>query len=315
MSILLRIRHTIPFVKPFPLISLRKRWGEKLSVAKHSLGRGGAKRFGEDRGNLLLRFSADCEIASKGQIIQLPQDDMIFRHVEVFGSWGGIESDFLSFQIRQIENSGIDTEQIVFIDMGANVGLVSIQTMRKVPKGVRCIAVEPLPFLVQALEFNFASLVPYAKVQIVPYALGSISGVAEISVNPSNYGSSSLVSPVGDQSNSYVTSVNVMSSEDFAGNALRDNRKIVIKSDLEGFDCAVLASLPEWVWIKIAAGVVEVTSYNNADLSDLPKLLMRLGRYTRLSWEPDFKEPISIQEINAFWVSGESEIRNLYFAN
>jgi hypothetical protein len=312
MSILLRIRHTIPVVKLFPLKTLKKRWIEKLHVVKHSLGYGGAATIGRDGPNLILKFNSNCEVASKDQLIQLPEDEMIFQHVKVFGEWGGVESDFLASKIHHLVDSGTNSDEIVFIDLGANVGLVTIQTLRNSPIGIRGIAVEPLPILVQALEFNLKSLVPLSPVKILPYAIGEVSGVAEMSIDIRNYGSSTLNALNAPGASNLE--VKVVSAESFADKELLGGNIFVLKSDLEGYDCAVLAALPARVWSSIFAGVIEVTSDATVDLAHLPLLLNNLSQFGLLSWQASMSAPVSISDIHHFWAGIIGEVRNLYFS-
>lgn len=315
MNVLLKIRYTIPVVKIFPLSTLRRRWIEKLFVTKHFLGLSGAKVIGGDNGNLLLKFLNNCEIGLKGQIVKLPFDQFIFQHVKIFGEWGGAESAFLSSKICELVDSGLVSSKITFIDMGANVGLVSTQTLAKSPHGVKGIAVEPIPVLVDALKHNLASLIPASQVKIIPYALGVKSSAALISIDPRNFGSSSLAIDKQMQSGNYSMEINVVDVVEFANSELVEDDLFVVKSDLESFDCAVLATLPDDVWARVFAGVIEVTSDANVDISRLPKLLVQLARYRFLSWDADQHRPTTLAEIQDFWESELGEIRNLFFSN
>lgn len=313
MSFALWVRHSIPVVKPFPFRTLRVRWIEKLSVVKHSFGLGGAKTVGFVGESVILKFNADCDVALRGQLLKLPYDEMIFRHVKVFGEWGGIESAFLAAEIHKLLETGIGADQIVFIDMGANVGLVTTQTMKQVPCEVRCIAIEPVPVLVSALSFNLESLIPKSKVKILALAMGDVSGMAQFAINHNNYGSSSFSVEGPSSSAKQFIDVPVLSSEDFAKNELGTEQRFIVKSDLEGFDCVVLASLPDWVWTNICAGVIEVTSDSKSDLSKISILLVQLEKFRYLSWDSKFINLISVAEIQEFWESEFNEIRNLYF--
>lgn len=313
MSFALLIRHSIPVVKPFPFATLRIRWFEKLRVVKHSFGFGGARTVGVLGESVILRFNADCEVASKGQLLKLPYDEMIFKHVMVFGEWGGIESAFLAAEIHKLLATGFKADRIVFIDMGANVGLVTTQTMKQVPLEISCIAIEPVPVLVGALSFNLESLIPKAKVKILPLAIGEVSGTAQFAIDHQNYGSSSLSVTGSNSTTNQFFDVTVLSSEDFAKNELSRDQRFILKSDLEGLDCVVLASLPDWVWMNIFAGVVEVTSDSKSDLSKISILLAQLEKFRFLSWEAGMVDLISVADIKDFWESDLSEIRNLYF--
>lgn len=314
MSVLLRIRYTIPVVKIFPLSTLRTRWIEKLFVTKHFLGLSGAKVIGSDDGNLILKFLSNCEIGSKDQIVKLPFDQYIFQHVKIFGEWGGSESEFLSKKIHEAVKSGYPSSKITFIDMGANVGLVSTQTLAKSPHGVKGIAIEPIPVLVNALKHNLASLIPDSQVKVLTYALGEQSTTSMISIDPRNFGSSTLALDKELPDGNYFLEIKVVGAVEFANNELAADDLFVLKSDLESFDCAVLSTFPDDVWERIFAGVIEVTSDKGVDLSRLPKLLNQLDKFRILSWDADQRGLVSVAEIQEFWKSERGEIRNLFFS-
>jgi FkbM family methyltransferase len=313
MKYLNSIRYFLPIVKLTPIRTLNKRWQEKLRVLQHSYGFSGAHIEEYSGGNAILEFNSDSHIAAKGEKVMLPVDNMIFKHVKIFGEWGTLESDFLAGEINKLTSIGVSPEKITFLDLGANVGLISVQTLRKSSIRVHVIAVEPIPFLVSGIEYNMNSLIPNAEITIVTAALSDETQSANIAISRGNFGGASLTYDASSNLGLDYLTVAVLDSLEFAESHLRDAHHLVIKTDLETYDCKVLSRFPSWVWEKIHAGAVEVTASNDSDLSGLPQLVDYLRRFTRLSWDSHFHTFIDVEEVRSFWSSGTSEIRNLYF--
>lgn len=78
------------------------------------------------------------------------------------------------------------------IDIGANIGLLTLFAARQVGSSGRVVAIEPLPAVVDRLRFNIASN-GYSNVEVVMAAVGAERGTAKLYVRAKNYGQSSLV--------------------------------------------------------------------------------------------------------------------------
>lgn len=87
-------------------------------------------------------------------------------------------------------------EGFVVLDIGANVGLISLLTAKKVGKTGRVYAFEPVPDIFVRLQENIA-LNGFNNIEPVPLALSSQRGMATISI--SHDGASSLFRRVSDE--------------------------------------------------------------------------------------------------------------------
>ena len=84
-----------------------------------------------------------------------------------------------------------DRHDLVFLDIGANVGIVSIYA---VPYCKRIVAVEPSPDTFKVLKFNTKD---YPMIECVQAALTPVSGEHEFFVNDVNFTASSTVNTYG----------------------------------------------------------------------------------------------------------------------
>jgi FkbM family methyltransferase len=148
-----------------------------------------------------------------------------------------------------------------FIDIGANVGLISAQVASVFEKN---ILYEPNTLLCNIIHANMMSLAPNAKYTINNFALGEDTKNGKLTIPPKNVGGAFI----GDSSNSYDKSVlalkdknvelnfneydnidiKIVNAEDhfklifkdFVDNNLND---IVIKIDTEGYEIVILRAL------------------------------------------------------------------------
>ena len=82
-------------------------------------------------------------------------------------------------------------EDIVFVDIGANVGIYSLFVANLAGKGARVIAVEPQPQLFERLMHNIA-FNPSGRIDAVPVAVSDRDGAARLFLDPLNEGQASI---------------------------------------------------------------------------------------------------------------------------
>ena len=95
--------------------------------------------------------------------------------------------------MRKLENKTL-SEKIAFVDLGANSGLVTLQTLRYAQTQNVVLIVEPLPNHVKAIKRNLQTLETSSHLfHIFEYGLGRESAEIDIFTESNNHGNSSFL--------------------------------------------------------------------------------------------------------------------------
>jgi len=270
----------------------------------------GARKFEElQNGNVLISLNASSSLGPKGTVIEVPKDEIIYKELRHRGEWEKDVSDFLSLCIRDLKN---ETRNVTFLDLGANIGLISLQVINQIKFNIRLIAVEPLPQHISALERNLKLIPRKHQVIICPIALGSESKIEYIYKQNTNSGNTSLLSRVVPSDQVTKIRVQMLNSEEFSSKYLATNDHFVIKSDLQGFDAKVLARLDKEIWEKTYAASVEVWALNEIEGQDVTDLIENWKHFNKISWSSSFTNIVSLEEVQEFWLGGTNTHRNVY---
>lgn len=136
----------------------------------------------------------------------------------------------------------------VFLDIGANCGVFTSIAADAVGPSGRVIAVEPIPAMIDRLQFNLAAN-GFRNVSLFKVAISDAPGTAVLNISDGNYGSSSLVQVVC--SGRRPLEVDVMTLEQVVV-ASGVNRVDLLKIDVEGFEDKALlpyiANMPPSMW-------------------------------------------------------------------
>jgi len=308
------IKKSVPIVHLFPFATFKVRLKEKIFHFRRQHSLLVSKEISTDNhGNVLLRFRRDCEAVKKGGLLKAPRDEMIFEYLKNLGCWAKEESDFLVKQLNKLENCA-DLRSVV-VDMGANVGLISLQIAKNANFVPEFIFVEPVPRHIEALKFNIFSNSQIKNFKICEYALAKNSAKGSININPQNLGASYISNDLQNLGDDFISeSIQIMAIDDFAKEYLLGFERIFLKSDLEGFDLEVLGNLSSDYWNKVIAGVIEVIPNKNGDMQALENVLKQLDSFSTVTWDPNVRIKLSALEISNFWLYGESDLtKNLFF--
>jgi FkbM family methyltransferase len=308
------IKKFIPIVHLFPLTTFKIRLKEKLYHFRRQHSFLASKEISTDKdGNVLLKFRANCEAVKKGGLLKAPRDKMIFEYIKNLGCWAKDESDFLVEQLNK-EEKHTDLKCVV-VDMGANIGLISLQIARKASFVPDFIFVEPIPRHINALKFNISGNSKIKNFKICEYALAKNAAKGLININLQNLGGSYVSNNSQNLGDDFTSeSIEILGIDDFALDYLSGYERIFLKSDLEGFDLEVLGNLSSDYWEKVIAGVVEVMPNKSGDVNALDNVLNQLNSFPTLTWDPHIRIKISALEISNFWLHGRSDLtRNLFF--
>jgi FkbM family methyltransferase len=140
----------------------------------------------------------------------------------------------------------------VFVDIGANVGMVSLAARAHMARGT-IVSIEPQPAMFQRLEFNLKGAGPAGGVShiLVQAAIGPRAGRATLAV-PDQPGMASLAAGLPDATN--TVDVDVVTLAGLAREAELEAID-VLKIDVEGYEDEALLphfeAAPETLWPRI----------------------------------------------------------------
>lgn len=198
--------------------------------------------------------------------------DLLQRNVYLFGVWEPGISRWVASHLREGD---------VVVDVGANVGYLSLLAARRVgPRGA-VVAFEPVPSIVRALHENLA-LNDVDWVRVEPVIASDTTGSAEIfRGDPGNLGLSATAPGRGRVSEGHV---DVVRAADRIDEDLWPRIRLV-KVDTEGDDLRalrglepVLSAMPSG-----AAALVEITPDELRDRGSTPEEIVELLRASGFS--------------------------------
>lgn len=171
---------------------------------------------------------------TKDGVIQLPNglkmwidpvnDDGVERSLYYTGSYESGTLDFIKNHLKKED---------CFVDVGANIGLMSIEASKAVGSQGKVYSFEPHPKTVKILRFNI-DLNSIKNIDVIEKGIGSKSGEAKIYDRwDVNRGGASLLSSNSEQ-DSY--DIQIVSLDEVLENVKVD----MIKIDVEGFELEAL---------------------------------------------------------------------------
>lgn len=269
----------------------------------------------DDFENGVLILNRNSSLGRKGEIVYTPQDNTIFKFVIEHGEWEIDESQFLADRIiRDVKSSKIKLKP-VFIDIGANSGLVTRQVLNLSQSDCDVVLVEPIPNHVKAIRANLENFDRNNNLLIVEAALGEKNGEFEISIDNSNRGNSSFLPSAMPSTGFRKLIVKTIAVSDFVEQYIPNADSYIVKSDTQGFDSKILALFPADFWNKCVGAVVEVWALPEVEAIQVEKLLKMWKKFSNLSWSANGSAPTNLQEIADFWLSKSSKSKNLFLSN
>lgn len=304
----------LPLSRLYPYSTFIPRsWQKFLLLYGYRIGLSGATPIGNSStGNSILKLRFRSALGVKGTEIELPKDGAIYEHVRKSGSWETNSSYFLSKALRQLEGKSLNTK-IAFVDLGANSGLVTLQTMRYAQTQNVVLMVEPLPNHVQAIRRNLQTLQTNSYLfHIFEFALGRESGYVDIFTDEKNHGNSSLLLDAMENSPHLQKKIAIKRSEDFFSQYLGAFDYIVIKSDLQGMDACVLSKIPIEKFESIQSAVVEVWALPEINPMDVDKFIDAISFSHSLGWSEKSIGKLSPKIVREFWLSKSGLAKDLF---
>jgi FkbM family methyltransferase len=318
MKILDKLTLWVPLTKPIPAKTFPRRLLAKwLFICRNIImylgpkhGFFGAKSVGiSPMGNSLLRLNKNYALGSKGFVVQLPKDQVIFESVRKNGAWEIEESKFLSDHLKKASEFG--NSKIALVDIGANTGLVTLQAMNISKTDNAVFLFEPIPRHIEAIKHNLKHL---PSIHINEFALSDKNGSSIIFTQASNHGNTSLLNSVVKPEGKISTEITLVETTEYFNTAFKVFNKFILKCDTQGMDALILSRIPNEVWKNTDCAIVEVWALPEIEEEDVTKFLRMCRDFTSVAWTPDAIHNIEFTDIKEFWLSESKMSRNLFLS-
>ena len=316
----------IKFIKYLPIVRLNPRktfWHRLIQKNKSHFFRltnnilcnlkiKGAKVVGKSpMGNLVLKFNVDTPVALKNEIVCIPKDLIIFQSIRNSGSWELDSCVFLAEAFKSGNPSDLNAN--TFLDIGANSGMITIQTARLASNPISAYCIEPLPLNLEALHANMQKQTCLSDYKIYPYALSQEDGLAKIYSEKVNIGNTSLFQ-MDRFKDTFETEITLRNTNDFIKKEFSASAIIALKCDTQGSEIIILSNFPTSFWNQVVRGIIEIRSTANLVPKQISAILKCLEIYDDFFWGDNFGEKIGLYEIENFWLKGTGEERDLFFS-
>lgn len=316
----LKIIYFNPFVKPTPIWTFPQRvfkqWRKIIKrivvSVELKLGIGGAHLVGiTPQGNSILKLNKDYALGNKGTLIELPRDRNMYHYVRNHGSW---ELELCKFLAKGLRVACLQLNStVVLLDIGANVGLVSLQTMNLSGTTNEVFLVEPIKRNIYAIKNNLNEL---SNVNIHEFALSDKKRKAGIMTDFNNFGNSSYLSNAFENIDYFSTPTALVSTTEYCKKFLNNFDGYVIKCDTQGMDALILSRFPEQIWQKCQSAVIEVWALPDINKTDVQRFLSMCKGFDYVSWNPHSgkAKKLEFNEIIKFWTNKSGATRSLFLS-
>lgn len=311
------IKKWIPFTSILPLntflIRLKKKNLYTLQLIYSIIGLSGARIIGAlPNGCFQVRLNKSSILGEKGTILNLPKDNVIFQNVRTYGHWEKHECEFIS---RALQTAHLSTQsKVALLDIGANVGLVTLGAMNLSKTATDIHLFEPTPIHIFALKHNLKNLKISGDIFVNEHGLSNKSETIKLYRDLGNSGHSSVFNKAVNVQNREEIEVRLESANQYFESNLLNYDSFIVKSDIQGLDAQVLSNFPIEFWKKVKAAVIEVWAFTEVKNEDVEDLITKLDGFQNLSWDPYFRIKPTLTEIKKYWLSRNNQQRNLYIS-
>lgn len=260
-------------------------------------------------GNTLLQLNKNYPLGSKGTVIELPRDRVIFEYVQKSGVWELDESKFLAHGLKKACRN---TPKVALIDIGANTGLVTLQATNLSNTSVEVFLFEPIPRHAAAIKSNLRNL---SNININEFGLSDKNGQADIFTQATNHGNTSLLNSVVPEIGMISTRIKLVETTAYFKKFLNNFDKYIIKCDTQGMCALILSRIPESIWKNCVSAVIEVWALDEISKQDVETLLSMFQEFEHVAWQFNTREEkIELSEVSEFWLSKSGSFRNLFLS-
>ena len=251
-----------------------------------------------------LELTKDTLIGNKKDLIYLPNDTQLTWQVMKYGE--------LNYPISKVIKTNLkNDENYVFIDIGANVGLVSRQLKFENRNIEHFFCVEPVPETFDCLKKNTGS---FTNIDLFNFGLGADDSTMDIFIDESNHGNASLeesmmiFSKFSKYRKEEIQIKSVSYFFDKIQNQLND-KKIIIKIDVQGYDELIISLIPEYILKKTVLLNYEFTNDDNLKKPQISneKFKKNLNFFNTI-WSEEIKDLTFDKIINNSFENIETDI-------
>lgn len=208
----------------------------------------------------LLALKTDGLLGRAGEPLLVPTDQVILPTVFSHGCWQPEEIRFFADRLGREARYSL-------LDIGANIGLFSRQMTRAFPQIEQLYCFEPSPLNFAALRFNLAPFGDRPGLHFINAALDTDDGMQTFYQDRANIGNHSLNRGAMHDVRAYdEKQVQVLSIARWMDGNLFSDARLIWKSDTQGFDERIIASVPWAYWRRIDYAVVEIWRISKPDL-------------------------------------------------
>lgn len=285
--------------------------GRKLRIRLHALNLVGSKDYETDDNLHVLKLNRKTILGNKKDLITIPRDEVIFKSVLYDGQWEPLESKLLASAINKSKSSNI-----CLVDVGANVGLVSRQTLNLIKKKIDVHTFEPVSTHNVCLRANLEGHENLRKFHQSQYALGMHETQATIFTEKDNKGNSSLRIDFMEDRKWDSQNINVKSSLDEFNKILLEhpNSEFLLKVDVQGYELEVLSQIPSAFFQRTSTMIIEVTSAESIDPAMIDRILESFKPFRNLRFNHPKARRISLEEVAKVWKEQSGKQRNLFIS-
>ena len=261
-------------------------------------------------GNSLLKLSRSSALGQRGAIIHVPRDRVIFESVRQEGAYS---TDISAFLAKGLDSNLDLRKKSALIDIGANSGLITLQTAR-IARGLHhYFLFEPLPAHAEAIRHNVEHLPETVPVEVHQIALSDQNGQATIFTEMLNHGNSSfLQQAIAHPDEQIRTTVDTVNTRHFFTDFGANFDRFVLKCDTQGMDAVILSRIPERIWGRVERAAVEIWALPTIGEADVERTLSLWAGFSRIAWDPKFRNTTTLAEVARFWTSKLKAERNLF---
>jgi FkbM family methyltransferase len=265
----------------------------------------------EQSGVSRLVLNKTSILGFKRSTIWLPKDEVIFKSVLNYGYWEPLESKFLAEIINTKPSNYYE-----ILDIGANIGLVSLQTLNSINKLTSINTYEPLGIHNFCLRKNLSNHPNLSSLTCEEFALGSKNESAMIYTDLTNKGNSSLSidSMFGAEYTTEIISIRDTNSVMYQFMDRTKIKRYLVKMDIQGSELDVLSRLPATFYQKTDGMVIEISSDSKVDSRTVDKILKNWAIFTNIRFNHPNAKRISVNRVREIWNESTGKQRNLFLS-